>query len=738
MNLRSTANANAGPPFGSVPVADGSWHHLAMRVDAATGTAAIFVDGILDKSQASSAIGTQSFANDVALLLGRNVSQSFPTDGWLDDVRIWSAALTEAEIEADQTAVVNGDEPHLLAAWDFENAAGNIVPDLTGQHPGTLSGGAAVLPVDGDMTVLGAVEVPTVLPVGKGETDERVIGANVTTQGGGNPPALTELRVELAGTTDLTDLLGVKVYYTGASPRFDTATLFGTVAPGTGVLTVSGQQPLAEGNNHFWVTADLAADAAEGHILRGSIPALTIGGTEQPVTAAAGNDGRLIILAHRLLFSAGDGGVANYRIPAVETAADQSVVVAADARVDQAGDLPNNVDIVVRRSTDMGRTWSDPVVVADFGAFGASDPALVLDRQTGDLLCLFASHVGLFQSTAGNPIRFQVCRSQDNGQTWSEPQDATAQIYDPAWSAAWLASGSAHQLRNGRIAGAVGVRESSANTISNFMIYSDDGGQTWSWQPQVASVVGDEAKLVELDNGDILMNVRNQTPDRRRIVRSEDGGLTWSAPYFQDELVDPFVNGDLIRYTSVLDGFDKSRLLFSIAAHPTSRRNLTIFLSYDEGSTWPVSKVLHAGASGYSSLTALGDGTIGCFYENGEYESYQLYFARVSLDWLTDGNDTFTPATKTGEPAPADFRPVLAPNPADSTLQLTFDLSEPVQLRAELYAADGRKVKGLFREALAAGSHVRQINVREVPAGNYFVRFEGNGWVHTSALVVVR
>ncbi len=736
MNLRSVANANAGPPFGTIPVADGNWHHLAMRVDAAAGTAAIFVDGVLDKSQASSVIGTQSFANDAALLLGRNISQSFPTDGWLDDVRIWSAALSAAEIEADQTAVVTGDEPSLLAAWDFENASGNTVPDLTGNHPGSLSGGAYILPVNGDMALLGAAEVPTVLPVGRGAADERVIGVHLTTQGGENPLVLTELQVELAGTSDLSDLLGLKVWFTGASPRFSDAVLFGTIPPGAGILPVTGNQALSEGNNYFWVTADLAADAVEGNLLRGSIPSVRIAGTEQPVAPSGDNAGRLVILAHRLLFSAGDGGVANYRIPAVETAADQSVVVAADARVDQAGDLPNNVDIVVRRSTDKGQTWSDPVTVADFGASGASDPALVLDRQSGDLLCLFASHVGLFQSTPGNPIRFQVSRSQDNGQTWSTPQDATAQIYDPSWSAAWLASGSAHQLRSGRIAGVVGVWETSANSISNFMIYSDDGGQSWSWQPQVASTVGDEAKLVELDNGDILMNIRNQTPDRRRIVRSTDGGQTWGSPTFQEELVDPFVNGDLIRYTSVLDGFDKSRLLFSIAAHPTSRRNLTLFLSYDEGNSWPVSKVLHSGASGYASLTVLGDGSIGCFYENGEYESYQLYFARVSLDWLTDGNDAFSPATKVPDAAPGGFRPMLSPNPADTTVQLTFELPASTWLRADLYTADGRKVMGLFREYLSAGAHSRQLAVDGVPAGTYFVRFEGDGWVHTSPLVV--
>jgi hypothetical protein len=87
-----------------------------------------------------------------------------------------------------------------------------------------------------------------------------------------------------------------------------------------------------------------------------------------------------------------------------------------------------------------------------------------------------------------------------------------------------LASGSAHQLHDGRIVGAVGVRQNSGDTISNFMIYSDDSGVTWHYKPAVASVVGNEAKIVELDNGNLMMNIRNQTPDCRKTVISQDGG----------------------------------------------------------------------------------------------------------------------------------------------------------------------------------------------------------------------
>ena len=181
--------------------------------------------------------------------------------------------------------------------------------------------------------------------------------------------------------------------------------------------------------------------------------------------------------------------------------------MAADARIDNNTDLPGNIDITVRRSTDNGDTWLDPVIIADFGNYGASDPALVVDRNSGDIICLYASHVGLFQSTPANRIRVQLSRSSDHGLTWDTPVEITDQVYATGWYAAWVASGSAHQLANGRIVAAIGVRYSASSAIANHMIYSDDGGVNWNYISDVASYNGNEAKIVELNNGD-LMTVR--------------------------------------------------------------------------------------------------------------------------------------------------------------------------------------------------------------------------------------
>jgi len=127
----------------------------------------------------------------------------------------------------------------------------------------------------------------------------------------------------------------------------------------------------------------------------------------------------------------------------------------------------------------------------------------------------------------------------------------------------------------------------------------------------------------------------------RWFTMSKDEGITWGTPFKQNDIIDPFCNGDLISYTALSDGYDKNRLLHSIP-FASDRSNVSVLLSYDEGQTWPVRKTIYSGSSAYSSLTILDDGTIGIYFEVGEYEVFQMYFMRFSLEWLTDGADQWT------------------------------------------------------------------------------------------------
>lgn len=342
------------------------------------------------------------------------------------------------------------------------------------------------------------------------------------------------------------------------------------------------------------------------------------------------------------LFKPGDAGSKFYRIPALLTAADGSIIAAADKRINCLWDLPNDIDVVCRRSTDMGATWSDAVTIAgEDTTTGYGDPALVLDRRTGRILCFMVSGAGFWQSCAENYQRLMLSVSDDNGQSWSKPRDITPQIYGPActdtvrskWLGAFFSSGTALQLADGRIMIVIPTRltPERGGKISCYAVYSDDGGDTWSVSENPGDYAGDEAKVVELESGDVLMSIRNPKKGQRRFSISHDRGMTWGETYFQPDIIEPACNGDIIRYRHG----SRSFLLHSVPFDDKERRNVSVLASFDEGKTWPVRRTLVEGGSSYSSLAVLPDGTIGCFVEEGDFkQGFVLNFIRFSPDWL--------------------------------------------------------------------------------------------------------
>lgn len=350
-----------------------------------------------------------------------------------------------------------------------------------------------------------------------------------------------------------------------------------------------------------------------------------------------------------VLFNMGDYDSQYWRIPALVTAADNSLVAVVDKRGSSLGDLPNTISIMSRRSTDNGKNWSEPVVVAQGGngkTYG--DPAVVLDKKTGNLICMFVGDQGLWNATPYNRQGIYVSKSTDNGVSWSEPVAITDQVYanHSSWYAGFAGSGHGLCLKDGRLMFVLAIRATSATEVPlhNYAIYSDDGGDNWTLSTNAATTAGDEAKVVELENGDILMSIRNPSKGNRIFCKSTDRGQTWGKAYFETELKDPACNGDIIRYSySTDEGSEgKSRLLHSLPESTTTRENVTIYLSEDDGETWPIKKRLVDGYSAYSSLTVLSDGTIGALVEEGKWDSnlpgedgFQLVFYRFTMDWLT-------------------------------------------------------------------------------------------------------
>ncbi len=263
------------------------------------------------------------------------------------------------------------------------------------------------------------------------------------------------------------------------------------------------------------------------------------------------------LLEKRDIFISGTKNTHTFRIPAIITAKNGDLIASCDARRNSSGDLiwVRDIDIVVRRSTDNGRTWGPMETVIDYGdkSVGkpASDPSLILDRTTGEIFCFYNF---MDQVKAPKEFRLHVQRSKDHGKTWHF-------IDTPIKPA-------------------------------------------------------NESKVIELADESLMINSRLNGKGFRGVHRSDDNGKSWS--YEMDtSQVDPGCNGAVLRYTSVKDGYKKNRLLLVHSNSPRGRKNLVVKISYDEGKTWSKGKVIDPGPAAYSDITICKDGTIGVLYEPG-------------------------------------------------------------------------------------------------------------------------
>ncbi len=339
------------------------------------------------------------------------------------------------------------------------------------------------------------------------------------------------------------------------------------------------------------------------------------------------------------LFHRGGGGVHIYRIPALIETRKGTLIAIADARQDSAHDLPARISLVMRRSFDGGKTWSPAKSVTKVKEGGVGDASLLLDRDTGRVWCFHAygpPGIGFLESRPGartgpTTLQWHAIHSDDDGATWSEAVDLTPQVKDPAWQGMFATSGTDIQTRNGRFLVPMVVRDDQG-VIGSRNAYSDDHGQTWKIG-QAAGRDTDESHNVELKDGMILQNMRNGRT--REIARSRDGGVTFGPAQHDAALIDPSCNAGITRYSR--NG--KDIIIFTNAAS-TKRENLTVKLSYDGGHTWPVARVIHAGAAAYSTVIPLRDGGIGVLYERGETNpAERITFARFNLEWATGQPD---------------------------------------------------------------------------------------------------
>ena len=294
-------------------------------------------------------------------------------------------------------------------------------------------------------------------------------------------------------------------------------------------------------------------------------------------------------------------------------------------------------DVLMRRSTDRGITWGPYEEVwghLEEDDAGWKDPAPVVDETTGRLF--------YFMNTNESEKRLFYMTSDDNGYTWSDPIRIPDSLLRPEWKRWRNNPGPGIQLRVGKyknrmlIPGHIVTHEDRHFSV---VWYSDDHGA--SWQVSEPAVQGsDEVSVIELGDGRVLMNIRSHgeldpglDPDYRNFMYSDDGGETWTGLETIRDLPWESGHGSITR----METSDQDRLF---AFHPVvvKRRDLTCFVSYDEGKTWPFKRVLYE-AGGYSSVIVMDNYDIALSHNHGHRGEHGIDFARFNLSWLTDGKE---------------------------------------------------------------------------------------------------
>ena len=730
LNTPTTTSGHALSVYTGITVPAGEWMHIALVVDRAENIIRIFHNGNTNTAWSASLNGwTVENTHDLFVGAGNSGGQPcYFCNGSFGNIRFYNIALDDEMIAADiDTDDISNlpQEMHnaLLAAYDMDsaNVDDNIMHDISGNgHVANMMNFAF-----GDAEILNVSLVQESRKIGRANDNEVLLRAAVSFGGENASINDNSLSFSLQGTSDVDDVKSVKIYSTGTSPVFDNrdlqnAVLLADVEPSLYVTDCQINAEIVSGVNYLWITVEVADDATEGNVIDAELYSVSTPSQTFEIVNPSPSGDREIILAHTLLFQPGDYNSTNYRIPGVITAKDGSIVAVTDKRKYNQGDLPEDIDIVCRRSTDGGHTWSEPYTIAQGTGYnhGFGDCVLAWTNDDNGLIAGFVGGVGLWNSTPSNPIRSYIARSYDNGRTWTEPEDITDFIFGSncvvpehrTWRASFFGSGNGLITSTGRIMFVAAIRETTAQSLSNYAVYSDDNGITWHVSGR-ASVSGDEAKVTELVDGRILMSIRHN--GKRWYNISNDGGETWqSSTSTWNDITAPACNGDMIRYTSVNQGFNKNRLLHSVP-FGSSRTDVSVYISYDEGETWPVRKCIVPYSSAYSSLCVLPDGTIGLYVEE-EYpgnSGYSTVFYNFSLEWLTDGADSLDPTFIAEN---EQQRPSIDVYPVPATSCIVFN--EAVK-NVEIFDVTGKLV--IYKQIAATEKPL--VDVSELDKGLYFV-----------------
>ena len=337
------------------------------------------------------------------------------------------------------------------------------------------------------------------------------------------------------------------------------------------------------------------------------------------------------------IFKKGDNGYSCFRIPAVVVTNNGSVLAFAEARKNSCSDT-GNIDLVMRKSTDNGKSWGAINVIWNDGKNVCGNPAPVVDKETGDVHLLTTWNLGedheseIIDGTSKGTREVFHLISNNDGASWSTPKNITHSVKLPNWT--WYATGPVHgiQLKNSkhkdRLVIPCDFIEAQTKRKYSHVIYSDNNGQTWQLGGVTPLDQVNECTLAELKNGKLMLNMRNYDRDSikgRQLAFSSDGGLSWKNQYIDTNLPEPICQGALLS----IERGGKNIVLFSNPSSNVSRTNMAISVSRDEGKSWEEKISIYQAHAAYSDLAELKNGNIVVVFEAGIENAYEGIFIKT-------------------------------------------------------------------------------------------------------------
>ena len=485
------------------------------------------------------------------------------------------------------------------------------------------------------------------IPVLIGKDRNPVLKILVDIPGDMNDIDLSELVVNSSGTNDINDIDSVSIYYTGSKERVKDPAQYGETLSPSRKMVFKGSLSLKKGENYFWVSYTLKETADLTHRVDAGCNYIVLGENMKikPTSQSAPYSNRIGVALRKH----GQDNCDTYRIPGLATTNEGTLIAVYDNRYNGSVDLQADIDVAMSRSTDGGQSWEPMKVIMDLGEWGGKpqdengigDPAVLVDRGTGTIWVAGIWAHGApgkrnwHSSRPGiEPIKtsqLMLVKSEDDGLTWSEPINLTPVLKDPAWYLLLQGPGKGITLSDGTIVFPAQFKDHE-NMPHSTVIWSKDHGENWSIGTGAKSNTT-EAQVIELDNGSLMLNMRDNRGGSRSVYISSDLGDTWEMhPTSRSALIEPVCNASLIKGAFLVNGTEQKLVLFVNPNSTKGRHHMTIKASTDDGMSWPEENWLlldQGRGRGYPSMTRIDDHHIGVLYEGSQAD---MVFEKVHID----------------------------------------------------------------------------------------------------------